>query len=84
MVAVKFSGCPTVRPPRIGVRVTLTLLAVGVGLLVFEVEPPQPVRRTANEENNAGIKRRPARTALLAKTRITVKAPWSPPVRGIC
>jgi hypothetical protein len=59
---------------------------LGEGLLLFEVEPelPQPVRRSANEENNARIKRRPARTALLAKTRITVKAPWSPPVRVIC
>ena len=59
---------------------------VGEGLLLFEVEPelPQPVRRSANEENNAGIKRRLARTARLAKTPITVKAPWSPPVRDIC
>jgi hypothetical protein len=34
--AVKFSGCPTVRPPRIGVRVTLTLLAATVIVALAE------------------------------------------------
>jgi len=58
---------------------------VGEGLLLFEVEPelPHPVRRSASEEeDNARIKRRPARRALLSKARITEKVPWSPPIRG--
>jgi hypothetical protein len=57
---------------------------LGEGLLVFEVEPelPHPVRRSASEEeDNTRIKTRPAPRALLAKTRITVKVPWSPPIR---
>jgi hypothetical protein len=35
-VAAKFSGCPTVRPPRIGVRVTPTLLAATVIVALAE------------------------------------------------
>jgi hypothetical protein len=35
-VAAKFSGCPTVRPPRTGVRVTLMLLAATVIVALAE------------------------------------------------
>jgi len=35
-VAVKFSGCPTVSPPRIGMRVTLALLAATVIVALAE------------------------------------------------
>jgi len=57
---------------------------VGEGPLLFDVEPelPHPVRRSASEEeDNVRIKTRPAPKALLVKTRMTVKGPWSPPIR---
>jgi hypothetical protein len=53
-VAVKFSGCPTVRPPRIGVRVTLALLATTV--IVAVADRVLSLTEVATSETVGGVR----------------------------